>query len=95
MPPYLFRLEISNTVQGDRILPMLIQDPLKMAPHTALEVTADDWSHPYSRKIAAYPLNYLVTNKFWTSVARVDNAFGDRNLICTCPSISEYEMEEA
>ena len=70
-------------------------NPLKMAPHTALEVTADDWGHPYSRKIAAYPLNYLITNKFWTSVARVDNAFGDRNLICTCPSISEYEMVEA
>ncbi len=71
-----------------------LDNPLKMAPHTALEVSADEWSHPYSRRKAAYPLEYLKTNKFWTSVARVDNAFGDRNLICTCPSISSYEMEE-
>ena len=72
-----------------------LDNPLKMAPHTALEVSADEWTHPYTRRKAAYPLEYLKTNKFWTSVARVDNAFGDRNLICTCPSISSYEMEEA
>ncbi len=68
-------------------------NPLKMAPHTALELTDDQWSHSYSRKEAAYPLDYLRTNKFWAPVARVDNAFGDRNLICSCPSLSEYSEE--
>ncbi len=68
-------------------------NPLKMAPHTALELTADEWVHSYSRKEAAYPLDYLRTNKFWAPVARVDNAYGDRNLICSCPSISEYSEE--
>lgn len=65
---------------------------LKMAPHTALEVTADDWNHAYSRQKAAYPAKALHDYKFWTSVARVDNAYGDRNLVCTCPPIEEYAM---
>jgi glycine dehydrogenase len=65
---------------------------LKMAPHTALEVTADDWNHSYSRQKAAYPSKGLRDNKFWTTVARVDNAYGDRNLVCTCPPIEEYAM---
>ncbi len=65
------------------------------APHPLHEITADDWSHPYSRSEAAYPLEYLRTGqKFWASVARVDNAYGDRNLICTCPPISVYEEEQ-
>jgi len=64
---------------------------LKMAPHTALELTADEWSHSYSREKAAYPMSGLRENKFWTSVGRVDNAFGDRNLVCTCPPIESYE----
>ncbi|MFK7757047.1 MAG: aminomethyl-transferring glycine dehydrogenase [Flavobacteriales bacterium] len=88
----LIRKEIDSIVSGefDR------QDnPLKMSPHIALEVSADEWNHKYSRKLAAYPAEYLNLNKFWTSVARVDNAFGDRNLICTCPSIEEYALEEA
>jgi glycine dehydrogenase len=63
---------------------------LKMAPHTAAELCADEWSHAYTRTEAAYPIDGIVGNKFWPSVARVDNAFGDRNLICTCPSIHEY-----
>jgi len=68
---------------------------LKMAPHTALELTANTWSHPYSREKAAYPVAGLRENKFWTSIGRVDNAFGDRNLVCTCPPIEMYETASA
>ena len=64
---------------------------LKMAPHTASELCADEWHHAYSRTRAAYPVASLRDNKFWTSVARVDNAFGDRNLVCTCPPMEVYE----
>ncbi|MEM9837035.1 MAG: glycine dehydrogenase (aminomethyl-transferring), partial [Bacteroidota bacterium] len=61
------------------------------APHTLAEVTADEWTHPYSREEAAYPLPYLRQGyKFWPSVARVNNAYGDRNLVCTCPPLEEY-----
>jgi glycine dehydrogenase len=64
---------------------------LKMAPHTAAELTADDWTHPYSRSQAAYPMPSLRDMKFWTTVGRVDNAYGDRNLVCTCPPMEMYE----
>jgi glycine dehydrogenase len=64
---------------------------LKMAPHTALELTSNEWSHSYSREKAAYPIAGLREGKFWTSVGRVDNAYGDRNLVCTCPPIEQYE----
>jgi glycine dehydrogenase len=63
---------------------------LKNAPHTAEEVTSDRWAHPYSREQAAYPLPYLRDGKFWPSVARIDNPYGDRNLICACPPIEAY-----
>jgi glycine dehydrogenase len=63
---------------------------LKNAPHTAEEVTSDRWAHPYSREQAAYPLPYLRDAKFWPSVARIDNPYGDRNLICACPPIEAY-----
>ena len=63
---------------------------LKMAPHTAVELTADEWTHAYSRSEAAYPMPGLRENKFWTTVARVDNAYGDRNLVCTCPPIESF-----
>ena len=67
---------------------------LSNAPHTQEELTADEWTYPYSRSEAAYPVPYLrKQGKFWATVARVDNAFGDRNLICTCPPISAYEEE--
>jgi glycine dehydrogenase len=59
-------------------------NPLKMAPHTAAEVSADEWTHAYPRSRAAYPLPWIAENKFWPSVARVDNGFGDRNLVCVC-----------
>jgi glycine dehydrogenase len=59
-------------------------NPLKNAPHTAGEVTADEWNHKYSRTTAAWPLEWIRDNKFWPHVARVDNGYGDRNLMCSC-----------
>lgn len=63
---------------------------LKNAPHTQFEVAANDWNHAYSREEAAYPLPYVRLNKFWPSIARVNNTYGDRNLICTCEPTSAY-----
>lgn len=65
-------------------------NPLKNAPHTQQTVMADQWSHPYSRQEAAYPLYYVTHNKFWPSVARVNNTHGDRNLVCTCEPVASY-----
>jgi glycine dehydrogenase len=64
---------------------------LKNAPHTAQRISSDDWDYPYSRQEAAYPLPYLKDYKFWPPVARVDNTYGDRNLICSCVSTSDFE----
>jgi glycine dehydrogenase len=63
---------------------------MKNAPHTLNMLTADEWNLPYSRQKAAFPLSYVADNKFWPSVRRVDDAYGDRNLICTCAPIEEY-----
>ena len=63
---------------------------LNNAPHTAAEVTADDWSHPYTRSQAAYPADGLRQSKVWPTVGRVDNAYGDRNLVCSCPPMEAY-----
>ena len=68
-------------------------NPLKHAPHTAASVLADDWSHAYSREQAAYPLPWVRERKFWPSVRRVDNAYGDRNLVCTCIPMDAYADE--
>lgn len=68
---------------------------LKMAPHTQAVVTADEWTRPYSRQQAAFPLPYIKENKFWPSVSRVNNTHGDRNLICTCEPVSSYAEEMA
>lgn len=65
-------------------------NPLKMAPHTLKAITSESWDRPYTREQAVYPLEWVKTNKFWTSVARVDNAFGDRNLVCSCPPIEDF-----
>lgn len=65
-------------------------NPLKNAPHSFLKLTGDEWTHTYSRKEAGYPLPWVAKNKFWIPVSRVDNAFGDRNLVCTCPSVESY-----
>ena len=70
-------------------------NPLKNAPHTYLELAANDWNHKYTREEAAFPNEYVRHNKYWAPVARVDNVFGDRNLVCSCPSMDEYKDEAA
>lgn len=66
---------------------------LKNAPHTAEEIAGDEWNHPYSRKQAVFPLPWVAENKYWPSVKRVDDAFGDRNLVCSCAPIESYLIE--
>jgi glycine dehydrogenase len=65
-------------------------NPLKNAPHTAAAVTGTEWNHPYTREQAAYPVPYLRLHKYWPPVSRVDNAYGDRNLVCACPPPDAY-----
>jgi glycine dehydrogenase len=65
-------------------------NPLKGAPHTAEAVGADEWTHAYSRSQAAYPLPWVRHRKFWPAVGRVDNPYGDRNLVCSCEPLSAY-----
>ena len=72
-----------------------IDNPLKNAPHTHVELSSDKWDHKYKREEAAYPAEYLKTTKYWPPVARVDNVYGDKNLFCTCPSMDEYEDSAA
>ena len=81
------RNEITRIEKGD-----WPQDdnPLHNSPHTAKSLLASDWPHPYTREEAAYPLPYLREHKYWPHVGRIDNAHGDRNLICTCPPMEEY-----
>jgi glycine dehydrogenase len=67
---------------------------LKNAPHTQFVITADKWNHAYSRQEAAFPLDYVKENKFWPSISRVNNTYGDRNLICTCEPIESYREVE-
>ncbi len=83
----MIRSEIEAVVDG-KADP--VDNVLKNAPHTAAAVSADSWPHPYSREQAAYPLAFVRERKFWPSVGRIDNPFGDRNLMCTCPPIAEY-----
>ncbi|MEW6430485.1 MAG: aminomethyl-transferring glycine dehydrogenase [Myxococcota bacterium] len=66
-------------------------NPLKHAPHTAEVVTADEWTRPYSRQRAVYPLPWVKAHKFWPSVGRVNNVLGDRKLVCSCPPIEDYQ----
>jgi len=68
-----------------------VDNVLKNSPHTAFHIASDDWPHPYSRERAAYPASWLKDNKFWSPVGRVDNAYGDRNFVCSCEPISAYE----
>lgn len=70
-------------------------NPLCHAPHTAMEVTATEWERAYPREQGAFPLAWVRADKFWPAVGRVDNAWGDRNLICTCPPMSDYSDESA
>ncbi len=82
------RREIATIEQGR--LPR-DDNPLKNAPHTIEAVTTQNWDHPYSRAQAAFPLPWLRDRKFWPSVARIDSAYGDRHLVCTCPSVDSYQ----
>ncbi len=80
--------EISAVIHGELDAH---DNPLKHAPHPAETICANDWPHSYSREQAAYPLPYLRQHKFWPSVGRIDNVHGDRNLVCTCDSVENYE----
>lgn len=80
------RAEIRDIEEGR----MSAEDnPLKFAPHSAKDVTGDEWNRSYSRNLGAFPVDYLLAHKYWPPVSRIDNAFGDRNLQCTCPSVEE------
>lgn len=81
------RAEIAKVEKGDWPAD---DNPLHNAPHTAKSLLASEWSHPYTREEAAYPLPYLREHKYWPRVGRIDNAHGDRNLICTCPPMEDY-----
>src|SRR5207253_4812 len=80
------RQEIAAIEEGkdDRV-----DNALKHAPHTAGAVSADRWPHHYNREQAAYPAPWLKQHKFWPAVGRIDNPYGDRNLVCSCPPVSE------
>ncbi|MGB3548369.1 MAG: aminomethyl-transferring glycine dehydrogenase [Saprospiraceae bacterium] len=83
------REEVDRIARGDDDAK---DNVLLNAPHTLAELAADDWHHPYSRQAAAYPLPYLYTgHKFWPSVGRIDQGYGDRNLVCTCPPLEAYK----
>ena len=71
-----------------------VDNVLKNSPHTATMALSDQWDHSYSREKAVYPMEFLKTNKFWPTVRRVDSAYGDRNLICSCIPVEDYEQEE-
>jgi glycine dehydrogenase len=81
------RAEIQDIIEGR--MPRT-DNPLKNAPHTARVVMAAEWSRPYSREHAAFPAPWVRDHKFWPSVGRVDEAYGDRNLVCTCPPMESY-----
>jgi glycine dehydrogenase len=66
------------------------ESPLRGAPHTALSLTTDEWSQPYRREVAAFPLPSLRAGKYWPPVRRIDGAAGDRHLVCSCPPIEAY-----
>jgi len=76
-------IEIGVTSREDNVL--------RRAPHTLAQVVADDWDRPYSRERAAFPAPGLRVRKVWPTVARIDNMYGDRNLVCSCPPVEAYE----
>ncbi|HEX7365855.1 MAG TPA: aminomethyl-transferring glycine dehydrogenase [Pelobium sp.] len=84
------RNEISDVESG---LLDKIDNPLKNAPHTAAIITANEWDKSYTRQKAAFPLPYVALNKFWPSIGRVNDTYGDRTLICSCPPVEEYEFD--
>jgi glycine dehydrogenase len=82
------RGEIQAVVDGDADP---VDNPLKNAPHTAAEATADTWSHPYTRELAVYPTRFVREHKVWPTVGRINDAHGDRHLICSCPPVDSYQ----
>jgi glycine dehydrogenase len=85
------RAEIDDVGSGRLALE---DSPLRHAPHTMEDILDDAWERKYSREVGAYPAPWIRANKFWPSCGRVDNVYGDRNLVCTCPPLSAYEEEE-
>ena len=81
------RKEIAGTIKDDPVQDNI----LKNAPHTLAQCIADEWPYSYKRETAAYPVRILLERKFWPSVQRVDDAYGDRNLICSCPPMASYQ----
>ena len=79
--------EIQDIENGDLDI---TDNMLKNAPHTAEEVSKDEWDHSYTRSRAAYPLEILKEKKFWPPIGRVNNVYGDKNLMCSCPSMEEF-----
>ncbi len=82
------RAEVDRVASGEWPLD---DNPLHNAPHTAEDVTADEWPHPYSRELAAYPVESLRGDKYWSPVGRIDNAYGDRHVVCECPPLEVYQ----
>lgn len=68
-----------------------INNPLRNSPHTAAILTASEWNFPYTREVAAFPLAWVKSNKYWPVVGRVDNVYGDRNVVCSCPPVEDYQ----
>lgn len=85
------RKEIQQVLDG---VADKVNNPLKNAPHSYKTLLANEWEYPYSRETAAFPIDYVRENKFWPAVSRVDNAYGDRNLVCSCLPVDAYEQEE-
>jgi glycine dehydrogenase len=81
------RVEIQAVIEGRADAQ---DNVLKNAPHTAGAVAAENWSHAYTREQAAFPLPWVRTRKFWPSVGRIDNPYGDRNLMCACPPVEAF-----
>ena len=82
------KLEIDRVASGEWALD---GNSLANAPHSAEFCLQDEWGHSYSRTVAAYPLDSLRVDKYFPPVGRIDNAYGDRNLVCSCPSMDVYE----
>jgi glycine dehydrogenase len=71
----------------------IAESPLRGAPHTVLDLVRDDWSRPYSRATGCLPAGVGAADKYWPPVGRVDNVYGDRNLVCSCPAVEEYAQD--
>ena len=83
------RAEVNKVASGEWDA---ADNPLRNAPHTARQIASEKWERPYSREQAAFPAPWTREHKFWPSVARIDNVYGDRNLFCSCPPIEEFAV---